>query len=238
MASLWVPAPAPNQVLTASYLPDSPFHQLVGLTRSLLRETRNIPAAERRLMTPYFVETFAWEAVRPLLPLRLVVAPTPPADAADQSPSKPVWQPRHCRSYYQWLPPDDIRSAQDLLGLDDFDLILRLYDFMAWRPILGQRFRSHMGPPPFDPVSLGLAWWLALWRGWDWPTLVTELHSPERGPGYVRRLGFRPGDLPAESTIRTALDATPRGLVRAMCRWAGPQPDGERLDPHPRHLPL
>jgi hypothetical protein len=126
-----------------------------------------------------------------------------------------VWQPRRCRSYYQWLPPDDIRSAQDLVGLDDFDLILRLYDFTAWRPILGQRFASHMGPPPFDPLSLGLAWWLALWQGWDWPKLVTELHSTERGQGYLRRLGFRPDDLPAASTVRTALDdTTPNWLVQ------------------------
>ncbi len=215
MASLWVPAPTSDQVLVATNLPDSPFHRLVGLTRSLLRDMRDIPAAERRLMTPYFVETFAWDAVRPLLPLRLVVAPTQPAAHSDQPPVVPVWQPRRCRSYYQWIPPDDIRSARDLQGLDDFDLILRLYDFSAWRPILGQRFASHLGPPPFDPVSLGLACWLALWRGWDWPTLVTELNSPERGPGYVRRLGFQPEDLPAESTLRMARNATlPAWLVQ------------------------
>ncbi len=209
MTSLWVPAPTSDQVLVAASLPDSPFHRLVGLTRSMLRDTRDIPAAERRLLTPYFREIFAWDAVRPLLPLRLVVAPTQPTGAADQPARAPVWQPRYCRSYYQWLPPDDLRSAQDLQGLDDFDLILRLYDFSAWRPILGQRFRSHLGPPPFDPVSLGLAWWLALWRGWEWPKLMTELHSSERGQGYLRRLGFRPEDLPAESTVRTALAATP-----------------------------
>ena len=167
MASLWVPAPTSDQILVSSQLPASPFHRLVGLSRTLLCETRDIPAAERRLLTPYFVETFACEAVRPLLPLRLVVAPTQPPEAA-QPAVMPVWQPRWCRSYYQWLPPDDLRSVQDLLGLDDFDLSLRLYDFSAWRPILGQRFASHMGPPPFDPVSLGLTWWLALWRGWDW----------------------------------------------------------------------
>ncbi len=207
MASFWVPASTSQQVLTTAAVPDSPFQRLVGLTRSLLRATRDIPAAERRLMTPYFSETFAWEAVRPLLPLRLVVAPTQPAEA-DQPAVVPIWQPRFCRSYYQWQPPDDIHSAQDLLGLDDFDLILRLYDFTAWRPILGQRFRSQLGPPPFDPVSLGLTWWLALWRGWDWPKLLTELHSAERGPGYLRHLGYRPDDLPAESTLRTALDHT------------------------------
>ncbi len=152
-------------------------------------------------MTPDCVETFAWEAVRPLLPLRLVLAPRQPAVDSDQPPVVPVWQPRRCRSYDQRIPPDDIRSAQDLLGLDDFDLILRLYDFTAWRPILGQRLRSHLGPPPFDPVSLGLAWWLALWQGWDGPKLMTELHSSERGQRYLRRLGFRPDDLPGESAL-------------------------------------
>jgi hypothetical protein len=98
-------------------------------------------------------------------------------------------------------------------GLDDFDLILRLYDFSAWRPILGQRFASQCGPPPFDPVSLGLAWLLARWRGWSWPQLVTELRSPERGSGYVRRLGFRHDDLPSASGFRMALHDTPPAWV-------------------------
>jgi hypothetical protein len=214
MASLWVPAPTAAQVLTASARPASPFHRLVGLTRTMLRETRDLPAADRRLLTPDFVETFAWEVVRPLLPLRLVVAPTQHAEG-DPPGGVPVWQPRRCRSFYQWQPPDDIHTAQDLLGLDDFDLILRLYDFSAWRPILGQRFASQLGPPPFDPVSLGLTWWLALWRGWDWPQLMIELHSAERGPGYLRRLGYQPADLPAESTLRTALAHTePAWLVQ------------------------
>lgn len=208
MASLVIPALSAEQLLNPQAAAASPFHRLVGLTRSMLRETRDLPAAERRLLTPYFVETFTWSAVRPLLPLHLLVAPSQPMDA-EQTPAVPVWQPRRCRSYYQWLPPDDIQTARDLRGLDDFDLILRLYDFAAWRPILGQRFASHMGPPPFDPVSLGLAWCLARWQGWTWPQLLTALHSPERGPGYRRRLGFGPADLPAEVTLRTALEQTP-----------------------------
>ncbi len=226
MASRWVPAPTAGQILVRGELPASPFHDLVGLTRSLLRETRDLPAAERRLLTPYFVETFRWAAVQPLLPLRLVVAPTQRAAQADPPADAPVWAPRHCRSYYQWQPPDDLRSPRDLLALDDFDLILRLYDFSAWRPILGQRFASQMGPPPFDPVSLGLTWWLAIWRGWDWPQLRTELHSAERGPGYLRRLGYHPDDLPAESTVRTALaNPDPAWLVQcadslALGLWA------------------
>jgi len=178
--------------------PDSPFHALVGLVRANLAETRDLTAAERRPLTEHFCATFAWDAVRPQLPLRLAVPE-----------GVPNWWPRLCHSHYQWLPPDDLRSIEDLRGLDDFDLVLRLFDFSAWRPILGQRFTSLFGPPPFDPVSLGLAWVLARWRHWSWPPLETELRSPERGAGYVRRLGFDPEDLPVASTFRMALRATP-----------------------------
>jgi len=213
MSSLWIPAPCPSQVSTATDLPDSPFHNLVGLTRSELRDSRDTPAAERRLRTPCFRETFCWQAIRPLLPLPLLIAPTQPEPGSDQSASVPVWQPRYCRSHYQWLPPAEIQSAQDLQGLDDFDLALRLFDFTAWRPILGQRFASHKGPPPFDPVSLALCWCLAMQHNWSWPQLITELHNPERGAGFVRRLGFEPDDLPAESTVRTALERTPPAWI-------------------------
>jgi hypothetical protein len=179
------------------HLPESPFHLLTTLFRSELVATREVPAAERRLLTQHFVAIFQWKAVRPLLPLRLVVPPDVPS-----------WRPRRCRSHYRWLPPDDLQSVDDLEGLDDFDLLLRLFDFSSWRPILAQRFSSHFGPPPFDPVSIGLADLLVRWRNWAWPTLLTELHSSERGGGYCRRLGFDPEDIPAASTFRMALGQT------------------------------
>jgi hypothetical protein len=197
MAALLVPAPAETQILTASRLPNSPFHSLIGLGRAEMGETRELPAAQRRLLTEHFVSAFQWESVRPHLPFCLPI----PAEA-------PAWQPRLCRSYYAWLPPDDVHSAADLAGLDDFDLILRLYDFSAWRPILGQRFLSQFGPPPFDPVSLRLAALLARWRNWSWPQLLTELASAERGQGYCRRFGLRPPDLPALSTLRSVVEET------------------------------
>jgi hypothetical protein len=178
-------------------VPDSPFHNLVGLSRTEMAASRGVEAPERRLLTEHFVSTFAWSAIRPQLPLRLVV----PWDVRP-------WQPRHCRSYYRWLPPEEKLTAEDLRGLDDFDLVLRLFDFSAWRPILAQRFRSHMGPPPFDPVSIGLGVLLAQWQRWRWPTLCTQLHSDERGRGYCRRLGFVPHDLPRESTFRMAVGKT------------------------------
>jgi hypothetical protein len=103
---------------------------------------------------------------------------------------------------------EDTLSTDDLAGLDDFDLVLRLFDFSPWRPILAQRFRSHMGPPPFDPLSIGLGILLARWKRWSWPTLITELRSQERGGGYCRRLGFDADDLPSESTFRMALTHT------------------------------
>lgn len=178
-------------------VPQSSFHRLTTLSRSELANTRHVAAEDRRLLTEHFVSVFQWETVRPQLPIRLVLPP-----------DVPLWRPRICRSYYQWLPPDDVQSAHDLTGLDNFDLVLRLVDFTPWRSILGQRFSSAFGPPPFDPVSMGLSWLLVRWRDWKWSTLVTELHSRERGLGYCRSFGLDPNDLPAESTFRTALNNT------------------------------
>ena len=171
-----------------------PFAHLLGLSRSALKASRSVPADERRLWTAHFQASFTWSAIQPLLPLPFSVpveVPTPP--------------PRRYRSAYSWLPPQEHLTVQELDGLDDFDLILRLFDFSAWRPILAQRFRSQFGPPAFDPVSIGLGMLLARWRNWGWPTLCRELGSAERGQGYCRRLGFDPHDLPAESTWRTAV---------------------------------
>ena len=197
MSSILVPPPSEVQVVTGNAVPGSPFHRLVSLSRKDLVATREVPAAQRRLLVHDFLTLFHWEAIQPLLPLRLSI----PAGV-------PPWQPRRCRSYYCWLAPDDILCSQDLQGLDDFDLVLRLFDFTAWRPILGQRFHSQFGPPPFDPVSIGLAILLARWNAWEWSDLSTALRSPERGKGYCRRLGFDVADLPSQSTFRMALGGT------------------------------
>jgi hypothetical protein len=204
MSAFLVPALRAEQALLLAAdqtdlacVPNSPFHNLLGLSRSDMAASRELGAAERRLLTQHFVDTFQWSSVHPLLPLRLVV----PQGVLP-------WQPRHCRSFYEWLSPEETLSADDLQGLDDFDLVLRLFDFSAWRPILAQRFRSQLGPPPFDPVSIGLAALLARCKGWGWQTLLTELHSSERGEGYCARLGFAPQDLPRASTLRMALNNT------------------------------
>ena len=210
MSAFLIPALNTEQALVLApdqtdlpWVPDSPFHDLLGLSRSEMVASRGLEAPERRLLTKHFMDSFQWATVYPLLPLQLVVPP-----------GVPSWRPRRCRSYYRWLPPGETLTADDLQGLDDFDLVLRLFDFSPWRPILAQRFRSHMGPPPFDPVSIGLGALLARWKGWGWPTLLTELHSGERGAGYCLRLGFLPGDLPCESTFRMALHKTEASWVQ------------------------
>lgn len=137
---------------------DAPFAQLVTLCRSQFKATRVMPAAARRLLTVHFQKTFAWSRLQGLLPLQPLVPPGVPLPAA-----------RHYRSAYAWLP-SEAGEAEALPGWDDFDLILRLFDFSPWRPILAQRFQSQKGPPAFDPVSLALGILLARWRGWSWPT--------------------------------------------------------------------
>lgn len=194
MNTLYIPAVPVVGVVEA---PDSPFHRLQSLPRTELAATRCLPAADRRLQLPNFVELFCWETIRPLLPLQL---PTPG--------NPPPWEGRTCRSFYRWQPLDGLNSCTDLLALDEFDRMLRLFDFSPWRPYFAQRFKSQFGPPPFDPLSLGLAWLLAVYQGWDWERLAQELHSPERGWGYCHRLGFDPADVPSPSTFRMALAGT------------------------------
>lgn len=201
MNPILVPATELRSEIT---IPNSPFLKLKSGTRAELAAGREFTAAERRQQLPNFVELFRWEAIRPMLPFQL---PTP----GDPMP----WKGRLCRSYYRWLPPDDILSSADLAGLDGFDLTLRLFDFTPWRPYFAQRFKSQLGPPPFDPLSLGLASFLAIERQWDWAMLRRELGSKERGQGYCLRLGFNPDDLPGESTLRCALAYTDSDWVTA-----------------------
>ena len=188
MKAIWIPAaPILSHVI-------QPFEGLCNPTRAELSAGRNLSASERRLQLPNFVAMFDWGAIRNLLPLRL---PTPG--------ETPAWTRRLCRSHYQCLPVDE---SEVLNGLDEFDLMLRLFDFSPWRPYFAQRFRSQLSPPPFDPLSLGLGIFLAHHQKWDWARLARELRSPTRGLDYCRRLGFAPSDLPVESTFRMAFTET------------------------------
>lgn len=199
-STVWIPASAPYAPLTVgqSLLPalkPLPVKEWEGL--------RVVEAAERRLYVPGFVASLQWEALQTHLPLQM--APLP---------NVPPWPGRRCRSYYQWLPPEATLTEAQWQGVDDFDMILRLFDFSAWRPLFAQRLRSHLGPPPFDPLSLGLGMMLARVKRWGWSELVRELRSEERGQGYCRRFGFRLDDIPSESTFRDAATALPEEVFR------------------------
>ena len=126
-------------------VPDSPFHALPTWSRTELADTRDLVAADRRQLAPAFVQAFAWETIRPLLPLRLELPPT-----------APIWRARHCRSHYAWLSPEERLSPEAWQGLDNFDVVLRLFDFSPWRPILGQRFSRTW--VPHRSTRLALAW--------------------------------------------------------------------------------
>ena len=190
MKSNWIPGTPGKKSIE---MEDSPFGKLESQTRAQLNEGRAQAAAERRLELPGFVETFSWRNIRSLLPLQL------PAIGEG-----PKWIGRMCRSYYQWLEVAD----EDLSGLDEFDLLLRLFDFSPWRAYFAQRFRSQYGPPPFDPLSLGLGMFLAHYQNWDWERLVQELRSATRGRDYCVRLGFEQSDLSVSSTFRMAFGQT------------------------------
>ena len=64
-------------ILSAIEVLDSPFRQLESPSRSQLAETRNIPAAKRRLLQPQFGSTFRWEAIHPRQPGSLEGPPLP-----------------------------------------------------------------------------------------------------------------------------------------------------------------
>ena len=117
-------------ILSGIEVLDSPFHHLESPSRSQLAQTRNIPAAKRRLLQSQFISTFRWNAIRPLLPFRL---PTPGSPAP--------WQARCCRSCYQWLPTENYSNAE-IANMDPFDLVLLLFDFSPWRPYFAARFKS------------------------------------------------------------------------------------------------
>jgi hypothetical protein len=198
--TVWIPAGAPYAPLTVE---KSLLQALKPLSVKEWEGLRVVEAAERRLYIPGFVETFQWEAFQQHLPLQMAPLPDVPA-----------WPGRRCRSYYQWLPPEPTLSKAQWQGLDDFDMLLRIFDFSAWRPLFAQRLHSHLGPPPFDPLSIGLGIMLARVKCWGWSELARELRSEERGQGYCRRFGIRLDDIPSESTFRDTVTALPEEVFR------------------------
>jgi len=99
--------------------------------------------------------------------------------------------------------------------MDPFDLCLCLFDFSAWRPYFGVRFKSHFGPPGFDPLSLGLAHAVGDLSQVGLGQPGDELCQSERGHGYRQALGFQENDLPCASTFRMACQNTSENWLLA-----------------------
>ncbi|MEE8390424.1 MAG: hypothetical protein V3S14_06460 [Anaerolineae bacterium] len=97
MSVILIPTMEETQALD---VPESPFHRLSSLSRSRLAATRNIPAADRRLLVEGF-DAFQWENIRYLFPLQLVV----PADVRP-------WRVRVCRSHYACLWQTGLASSR------------------------------------------------------------------------------------------------------------------------------
>ncbi len=202
--------------------PHSPFLGLQGLANP---EADNGHAAARcRQLAEDIRHLFHWEHIATVLPIPVV---TP-----EETPS---WPGRHCRSHYQWLPPDDLQTEADFQHLDPFDLLLRLFDFSAWRPLLGQRFRGAKGPPAFDPVSLGLGILLARYQQWSWSQLTSALRS-QRGVDYRLRLGFAEDDVPCCLHLAHGAAQHTRGGVDAVCGQSGAGSDGNGHHSSAQHL--
>ena len=65
MSAFLIPASSAEQALLLApdqtslpCVPNSPFHNLLGLSRTDMVASRELEAAERRLMTEHFVDTF------------------------------------------------------------------------------------------------------------------------------------------------------------------------------------
>jgi hypothetical protein len=124
--------------------------------------------------------------------------PTPP----NTSPS-----PKHrYRSAYQAPKPDSLPALDAWTLLGPFDLVLRLIDFSALRPILaGLLYQpSALGRVPYDPISFLLLFGWQLTNRWNRLEVLRHLREP-RYADYASAFGFGgagKGPYPSESGYR------------------------------------
>jgi hypothetical protein len=147
---------------------------------------------QTRAQDEAFVQQCSFAGLRPQLPLHW---PTPPG--IPDSPKKKY------RSQYLYLGCDDLDDPTNWEQLSLFDLLLRLVDFSALRPLLAYLlgWTSAQGKVPFDPVSMFL---LISWRlvnSWSRAQALRNLRDP-RYADYAAAFGFREGDVPTEGGVR------------------------------------
>jgi hypothetical protein len=115
---------------------------------------------------------------------------------------------RAYRSHYLYLGWQDLQDPATWDELSDFDLVLRLVDFSALRPVLAQRlgWTSARGQIPFDPVSVFLLIGWQIDNGWA-RTKTLENLAKDRYADYAERFGFVDGVYPTEGGLRYFLTA-------------------------------
>jgi hypothetical protein len=146
---------------------------------------------ETRMGDTAFVRHCSFSGLQARLPLRW-----PPLPDTPPSPK------RSYRSNYVSRGHADLAAWHNWQHLSDFDLVLRLVDFSALRPVLAQLlgWTSPRGRRPFDPLSMFL---LVSWQvvnGWSRAELLRNLQDP-RYADYRQRFGFQ-DQAPTEGGVR------------------------------------
>jgi len=152
---------------------------------------------ELRAQDRLFVTQCSLQGLRDRLPLCW------PAPA--HTPPSPK---RAYRSAYMYLGWQDLQDPTACQRYSDFDLLLRLVDFSALRPVLAERlgWTSARGWKPFDPVSIFLLVGWQITNGWSRTQTLRNLRDP-RYADYAQRFGFRDGCFPTEGGVRYFLHA-------------------------------
>jgi hypothetical protein len=155
----------------------------------------NASPAQTRARDEAFVGQCSLSGLHKSLPLNWPTLPGIPP-----SPKK------HYRSLYGYAWTGETLDLEKVLAwqkLSDFELLLRLVDFTALRPLLAQRlgWQSGRGWEPFDPVSFFLlvAWQLS--NRWKRSEVLKNLADP-RYADFASWFGFREGDFPTEGGVR------------------------------------
>ena len=151
-----------------------------------------LTAVQARAQDATFVEQCSLSGLANRLPLPWPALPdTPPAPKNDY------------RSHYVYLGWQDLHDPAAWEYLSDFDLLLRLVDFSALRPVLAQLlgWTSARGHIPFDPVSIFLLIGWQITNNWKRAKVLRNLRDP-RYADYVARFGFENGVFPTEGGLR------------------------------------
>jgi hypothetical protein len=164
-------------------------------------------ASTKRAAHPLFVPMWAAPSLLPQLPLLFPVDP-------DLPPSPK----RQYRSQYRYPGPEDLLDEARRDPLSDFEIALRLVDFMPLERMLAAHYYtpSTKGQVPFHPVSMFLAICLRREQHLAWRELA-RLLAGDNGAGWRRLFGFAEGDTPSASGLRYFFCSVGPAVFDALC---------------------